>query len=273
MDGKICAMVRQTWYETAKKNLDQADRLRFYECVFEYEFNDIEPNETAPLAVRLLFDMVRDALDQDKNKARTRAEIARQNGALGGRPKSNETQQESEKPNRFSKNQSGFNGLPQHNTTIQNTTKNNISLSTNEDTHTFFDCCLLFFEKGVKDPLEEVNLFWNFYAAKGWKTGENDIVDRYALAKAWRPKDCSAALMKQRQDYALLLRMLGTDNLQYITDFRALHVDKSAGTVDICVANADTARLIDSAQKVLAEWIPKRATGENYTLTYSIPQE
>lgn len=265
--------MRQTWYETAKKNLDQSDRLRFYECVFEYEFFDQEPTQNAPLAVRLMFDMVRDTIDADKLKAKNRGDIARANGALGGRPKSNQTQQNEQKPNRLEKNPNGYFGLALHNTTEQNTTKQN-NLSSNEDTHTFFDCCLLFFEKGVKEPIEEGNLFWNYYTAKGWQISEGQPVkDRYALAKAWRPKDLSAALMKRRQDYALLLRMMGTDNLRFIADFVACDVNKKNACVNICVTNADTAGEIDKATKALSEWLPKTENGDRYSLTYSVPAE
>lgn len=273
MESKICAIMRQTWYETAKKNLDQADRLRFYECVFEYEFFDQLPTENAPLAVRLMFDMVRDTIDSDKAKAKNRAETARANGALGGRPAYNKTQQGEPKPSGLNENPVGFNGLPLHNTTKQNTTKNNKSLS-NEDTHTFFDCCLLFFERGVKDPLAEVNLFWNYYAAKGWQISEGQpIIDRYALAKAWRPKDVSAALMKRRQDYALLLRMIGSDDISLISNFSYCNVNKTASAVTIGVTKEETAHTIDKYLDALAEWLPKDTKGQRYSLTYQVALE
>lgn len=274
MESKICAIMRQTWYETAKKNLDQADRLRFYECVFEYEFFDQLPTENAPLAVRLMFDMVRDTIDSDKAKAKNRAETARANGALGGRPSCNNTKQGETKPRGLNENPIGLNGLPLHNTTKQNTTKNNNSVS-NEDTHTFFDCCLLFFERGVKDAIAECDLFWNYYTAKGWQIAEGQpIHDRYALAKAWRPKDLSLAVMKRRQDYALLLRMIGGDDLSLIRDFSYCNINKSAAWVTIGVASEETALKLDKFSDALAEWLPKDAKGQRYNLTYQVaPQD
>lgn len=135
MDAKLCALIRQTWYEAAKRNLSDAERLSFYEVCFAYEFTGVEPTrQSCPYSsVLLMFDMVKVDLTKDKEKAMKIAERNRANGSLGGRPirrstESNNTQQNitnPEKPNETQKNPAVLSGLPLHNTTQHYTTQHN----------------------------------------------------------------------------------------------------------------------------------------------------
>ena len=273
MKGKICALIRQTWYETAKKNLQPADRLRFYEMCLEYEFNQVEPDEDAPFGARLLFDMVRADLDGDMERAKAKAERSRENGRLGGRPKLSEvdTKEENpEKPSRLLQNPL----YTVHNNTEQNRTKE--TDVENEDTHMFFGVCLDFFERGCSDPHGEANKFWNYYAAMGWKTkGGGEIVDRMALARAWRLADCSKAAMRNRVDWAKALHLAGAIEPCLISEF--VKINKNAGTekVTITFETQTPAMIFENkyVQKIASRWLPVKADGRFYYLEYTVLQK
>lgn len=135
MATKLCALMRQTWYESAKKHLTDLERLAFYEACFLYEFTGELPTESTCKygSVLLMFDMVKNDLQQDREKAERIAERNAMNGAKGGRPrKVNETLQEDEnptKPNETQKNPAVFTRNPIHYTTLHNTTTAASSLS------------------------------------------------------------------------------------------------------------------------------------------------
>ena len=89
IEGKMCAMIRQTWYETAKAHMSDMARLAFYEACFDYEFTGEVPttNTCKHGDVLMMFDMVKDTLKADIEKAERIAERNRINGRRGGRPK------------------------------------------------------------------------------------------------------------------------------------------------------------------------------------------
>lgn len=128
MDVKYCALIRQTWFESAKRHLTDLERLAFYEACFTYEFTGEIPTENTCKygSVLLMFDMVKNDLKNDREKAERIAERNAINGAKGGRPrKDNETQQfikNPEKPNETQNNPEGTQSNPIHYTTLQNTT-------------------------------------------------------------------------------------------------------------------------------------------------------
>lgn len=280
MENKICALIRQTWYETAKKNLQPADRLRFYELCFEYEFNGMVPDEDAPFGAKLLFDMVRHDIESDKAKALARAERARRNGANGGRPPkvpdmaseqvttSNTTSETQQNPVGYTKS------LYIDNNTQHNTTMHSESVD-NEDTHTFFAVCLNFFERGCSQPVEEANTFWGYYESLGWKTKNGgDIVDRLALARAWRLRDCSKAAMRNRMAYADLMHKADPVEVFLIQDFVSMVRDAASETVKIVFEEQRSILVLEHKyMPALRQWIPRKADGSNYELTYSYIQQ
>lgn len=267
MQDKICALIRQTWYETAKKNMQAGERLRFYEMCLEYEFNDVLPDDDAPFAARLLFDMVRADIDADKIKAKARAERSRRNGAAGGRPKVTPINNGEENP----ENPVGYLKPDNTNTSTQQTPEHNKRESfDSEDAHLFFNVALLFFEKGCSSPCEEANTFWHYYEAMGWKTkGGGDIVDRLALAKAWRLSDCSRQAMRNRAPYADLMHKANPVETVLLADFVSMVRDASAETVEIVFQERATAILLDKKyMPALKQWIPRRDDGSPYALKY-----
>ena len=272
MKDKICALIRQTWYETAKKNLQSSERLRFYEMCFEYEFSDVLPDDDAPFAARLLFDMVRSDIDGDKAKAKDRAERARANGRSGGRPK-NVTSVNNDDQN--PENPLGYKKPVYTNTSTLQVPKHNMKESDDsEDAHMLFNVTLLFFEKGCSDPCAEANTFWHYYEAMGWKTkGGGDIVDRLALAKAWRLSDCSRQSMRSRAPYADLMHKANPVELSLLQDFVSMKRDAGSESVEITFKQRASAILLDQKyMPALKQWIPRKADGSPYTLSYKALQ-
>lgn len=275
MKDKICAMIRQTWYETAKHNLTAADRLRFYEICLEYEFYGNLPDEDAPFAARLLFDMVRADIDADKERANARAERARHNGMFGGRPRVAVNVTEVNKTEDNPVGYSETDTKPIYNNNIQyNTVQNKKSERENEDTHTLFSIALLFFEKGCAAPVPEAEKFWNYYAAMGWKTkGGGEIVDRFALARAWKLPDCSRALMRRRAPYADLMHKAHPTELCLLSDYVEMVRDADAQTVCLTFTDQATCMLLDHRyMPALKSWIPVKDDGSPFELSYKALQ-
>lgn len=128
MAAKYCALMRQTWFESAKRHLTDMERLAFYEACFVYEFTGEVPTENTCKygSVLLMFDMVKNDLSNDREKAERIAERNAINGLRGGRPrKSNETPQTDEnpeKPSETQRNPEETQSNPIHYTTLHNTT-------------------------------------------------------------------------------------------------------------------------------------------------------
>ena len=263
---KICALLRQTWYETAKRNLKPEERLRFYETIFEYEFEDMAPAEDLPFGARLLFDMVKDDIDSDKERAQERRARARENGSKGGRPivtVGNTAENNPKKP-------AGLSGFL--NTVQYNTVPNKTGQECSEDSHTRFLIALDFFERGCSAPLDELEKFWGYYASLGWKTKTGaDIVDRLALARAWRLADCSAASMKRRAPWVDLLRKSGAVELKLIGDFVDIKRNATKNTLEITLIEQSTAILFDNTYlPKLLQWIPKDQNGKRFNVVYKV---
>lgn len=125
---KYCALIRQTWFETAKKHMTDLERLAFYEACFVYEFTGELPSEKTCKysSVLMMFDMVKLDLQNDKEKAEKIAERNANNGRLGGRPKKvydNLPEDENPaKPNKTQQNPVGNFGLALDNIQLHNTT-------------------------------------------------------------------------------------------------------------------------------------------------------
>lgn len=273
MNSKICALIRQTWYETAKRNLKPEERLRFYEMCLEFEFFGTEPEPDAPFSARLLFDMVRNDLEGDKEKAAARAERNRQNGSRGGRPKVTLINTDEENPQK----PSGFFGNPNNTTytnTQHNTTKETDVSNDTEDTHTKFCVCLNFFERGCAHPVDEAAKFWNYYEALGWKTsGGGVVVDRVALAKAWRLPDISKAAVRARLPYANMLHRADATEFALISDFVSFTRNNSKKAVQIGLLRQETAILLDTKYlAALKPEIPIDEDGKPFALEYVIAQ-
>ena len=124
---KMCALMRQTWFESARAHLTDMERLTFYEACFAYEFTGEVPSPSTCKysSVLLMFDMVKNDLAADREKAEKLAERARENGRQGGRPRLNRTLQNEKTQSvleETQKNPVGLNSSSLHYTTQHNTT-------------------------------------------------------------------------------------------------------------------------------------------------------
>ena len=128
MAGKMCALIRQTWYESARDHLTDLERLSFYEACFNFEFTGEIPtaNTCRYSSVLLLFDMVKEDLRKDREKAENIAARARENGKYGGRPKKCNGELQDEETQSVSvgleNNPGGKSSSSLHYTTLHNTT-------------------------------------------------------------------------------------------------------------------------------------------------------
>lgn len=127
--------MRQTWFESAQRHLTDMERLAFYEACFTYEFTGELPSEKTCKygSVLLMFDMVKNDLQNDREKAERIAERNAINGQKGGRPRKDygtlQNNENPEKPRETQRNPAVLDGNPIHYTTQHNTTTAASSLS------------------------------------------------------------------------------------------------------------------------------------------------
>lgn len=279
-EDKQCAFVRWTWYETAKTHLNDEERLTLYETIFAYQFEDKDPGADLPPMVAMLFDIIRPTLTSDRDKMRHRREVAQQNGVLGGRPRTNKNLQEMSKPSWINENPVGYSGLPIYNIQDANTiAKDNVSVQgseiNTEDTQTKFLVTVEFFLMGVEDPIEEGRLFWSYYDARGWVTGDGQkIKNIVALAKTWHPKTLLAAAAKRRQPLRSLFKLLEMPDFSLFERLLAVEIDRSTSVVSLFVRTLEDAQYVDDRHRVcLSKWVKSAdGRGENYVLDYHYPE-
>lgn len=254
---KRCALIRQTWYEAAKKRMKDGARLAFYETCFEYEFYGREPEEElfAHDDAMLMFEMVRDDLSRDMVKAENIAMRNRRNGMLGGRPPKGSNNAvnpvENDKPKETQENPKNPDGNFGPSTTLHYTTLHNnkeVSLSVKKQMHRhkdtdkydFFRCLFIFFYSGAVDPAAEALKFYNYYEARDWQVGRGQPVkNKVALAKTWEIKDVNPGLISSRQMYAGLIEAIDPDELELINDFVAMIKDDKQKTITIRCKNGN----------------------------------
>lgn len=132
---KYCALMRETWFDSARKHMSDLERLAFYEVCFTYEFTGEVPSASSCKypSVLMMFDMVKEDLKNDREKAERIAERNANNGKLGGRPpkvyNNLPPDENPTKPNETQRNPVGESGLPLHYTTLHNTTMQQAAMS------------------------------------------------------------------------------------------------------------------------------------------------
>lgn len=260
MDTKRCALMRQTWYDAAKKRMKEGERLAFYEMCFEYEFYGKLPEEELFNfdGALLLFEVVKDALDADRTKADNIALRNRRNGILGGRPRKSDQESSavsgnlsnSTNPAKPSQNPENPGGLFGVSTTLHYTTqqdkspKGSLSMRrrkrhTDMETYERFCVMFVFFCAGAIDPAAETDLFYNYYGARDWKASGGVIIkDRVKLAQTWTIKDANPGLIAARDIYSGLIRAIDPEEPELLCDFVAMVKDDAAKHVTIRMRNS-----------------------------------
>lgn len=267
-DDKACAFIRRIWWETARQHLSDSERLCLYETILARQFGGDMPGPLPPM-VAMLFDLIRPVLDADRAKMDRRAEVARRNGALGGRPEINKSFQEVTKPSGLNENPVGFFGLANTmSNTNTNTKRQNVCVprteidnagngQEEEDTHTKFLVCLEFYLAGVTDPVEEGKLFWAYYEARGWKTSNGQpIANVLALAKAWHPKTLNNTLAKRRLGLRSFFEGLEMPAFSLFERISAVEIDNPTQTVYLFVkTKMDAVFLETNLIDFLSRWV------------------
>lgn len=270
MENKICALFRQSWYEVAKKHLNDAERLQLYEAAFCYEFYEQEPSGL-PVHLSVIFDMIRDDIDADRAKIIERRERNRLNGAKGGRPASNKTKQETTESNTNPNNPDGYSGVSYTNT---NTSTNNILSLQKESNEKIekYKIFLCFFEKGIVNYSAEYDRFIAYYTARGWKDkAGNAIENKSALAKLWESKGTSEQTASSRAYYISLLKSTKTHSLPLISDFLGCIIAQDSREVIIRYKTKEAAILFDNeVAPSIMRFIPRDDQDKPYRLSYQV---
>lgn len=258
---KTCAFFRRQWWDTAKAHLNDSERLTLYESVFSFQFDGEVSTETLSPMVAMLFDLIRPTLAADREKMQRRAETARANGMAGGRPRVVSIDQNVTKPSGLNENPVGFFGLANTMSNMQDTIANsNLCVQAteiNEDRHTKFLVCIEFFLMGVADPVEEGQLFWNYYDARGWVAGDGQpIKNVLSLAKSWRPKNLLVAKAKKRLPFRSLFKLLEMPDFSLFERLLSCEVDGSTSSVFLFVKTKEDAEYLETRHiDLLSRWV------------------
>lgn len=277
-EDKTCAFFRRQWWDTAKAHLNDSERLTLYESVFSFQFDGEVSTETLPPMVAMLFDLIKPTLAADREKMQRRAETARANGAQGGRPKIIAIEQEVTKPSGLNENPVGFFGLANTMFNMQDTKTNNNVCPKDaredrnfEDRHTKFLVCVEFYLMGVADPVEEGQLFWSYYDARGWVAGDGQpIKNVLSLAKSWRPKNLLVATAKKRLPFRSLFKMLEMPDFSLFERLLACEIDNPTSSVILFVrTKADVEYLETRYLDLFGRWVKTcDGRGEKWGLIY-----
>lgn len=194
MATKICALIRQTWFESAQRHLTDMERLAFYECCFRYEFTGEVPTESTCKYgnVLLMFDMVKNDLQNDREKAERIAERNAINGARGGRPRKDynslQQQENPEKPSETQNNPAVFSRNPIHYTTLQNNTMQQAAIGSGSGLD------LVFFDEQLWPRLNRSGKFNSRHRAccakwKGYSSRKKAAIARAVLSDLFAGSD------------------------------------------------------------------------------------
>lgn len=166
--------------------LNDAEKGRLFDAMLLYaetgEQPDFKGNE------RYIWPTAKQAIDRAAQKVDT----LRRNGTKGGRPpKPNETKENQEKPNETKENQTkAYNDKDKEKEKIE--IKENPLKGGKEKTLTRFsppsvdEVAIYCRERGNRINAQQ---FVDFYAAKGWKIGQNTMKDWKAAVRTWEQRD------------------------------------------------------------------------------------
>lgn len=183
--------------------LNDAERGRLFTAMLEYaktgEVIEFKGNE------RYTWPIAKQGIDQAAQKAET----LRQNGNKGGRPsKAEETKENQTEPNETKENQTKAN--ESLNVNDKDNIKENSLKGVKEKRERFSPPSVDEVAAYCKERGNSVNAqtFVDFYAAKGWKVGQNPMKDWKACVRTWEQRDNYGGTTPQRprlvraQDYA-----------------------------------------------------------------------
>ena len=225
------AMFREEWLDKARQLLpNPADRAEFYECMMCKAFGREIQQPTNPI-VLAMYTMAEGAIAADiakyERKCERNRENARQRFATSGtqslpvaatgtqslpvaatgtqsQPVAATGTQSQPLDTSISTSTSTSTSPSTSTSTSTSTTSlsNEVGKSNSEEKERFFVYMSLF-SRGVMNLQQEVDAFWNYYAALGWKNNKGaPIVSKPAAAAMWRVKNDTAISTPEREIWA-----------------------------------------------------------------------
>lgn len=172
------ALINREWYESAKGVLGARDLSCVVIAAIEYVLYG-DTGMTLQDSAKVVFAMIRPALDSDIAKYRERCARNAAN-ARSGRERVVASGSQSQ--------QVGATTTTTTTTTPTTTTTTTPSLSPDEQRQRErFIIYGYFWSVGSGDPMAEMNAFWDYYEALGWKNNKGAvIVSKQSAARMWR---------------------------------------------------------------------------------------
>lgn len=172
------ALINKEWYESAASVLEGRKLAQLVLYAVQYVLYGISP-ETEDQMIKVVFAMIRPALDSDIAKYRERCARNAAN-ARSGRERVVASGTQSQ--------QVGANTTTTPTTTTTSTTTTKTSLSDEEKRNRErFEIFGYFWSVGSADPKAELNAFWDYYESLGWKNNKGAVImSKIAAARMWR---------------------------------------------------------------------------------------
>lgn len=172
------ALINKEWYESAASVLEGRKLALLVLYAVQYVLYGILP-ETEDQVIRVVFTMIKPALDSDIAKYRERCARNAENAKRGReRVVASGTQSQQVGANTTT--------TPTTTPTTTTTTTPSISNADNRDRERF-EIFGYFWSVGSSDPKAELDAFWDYYESLGWKNNKGAVIlSKIAAARMWR---------------------------------------------------------------------------------------
>lgn len=172
------ALINKEWYESAASVLEGRKLAQLVLYAVQYVLYGISP-ETEDQMIRVVFAMIRPALDSDIVKYRERCARNAAN-ARSGRERVGASGTQSQ--------QVGANTTTTSTSTTTTTSTSTQSISDEERRNRErFEIYGYFWSIGSADPKAELDAFWDYYESLGWKNNKGAVIcSKLAAARMWR---------------------------------------------------------------------------------------
>ena len=192
------ALINREWYESAASVLESRELAQLVLYAVQYVLYGISP-ETEGQMIKVVFAMIRPALDSDITKYRERCARNAAN-ARSGRQRVAASGTQSQ--------QVGANTTTTSTTTSTTTTSISDEERKNRERFEIFG---YFWSVGSSDPKAELDAFWDYYESLGWKNNKGAVIlSKIAAARMWRrqfetkePREGAQAWYKAAKECAI----------------------------------------------------------------------
>lgn len=197
------ALINKEWYESAASVLEGRKLAILVLYAVQYVLYGILP-ETEDQVIKVVFTMIKPALDSDIAKYRERC-VRNAENAKRGRERVVASGTQSQ--------QVVANTTPTSTPTSTTTSTPTLSLSDEQQRkRDRFEIFGYFWSIGSSSPMQEMEAFWDYYESLGWKNNKGAvIVSKIAAARMWRrqfetktPPDGSIAWFKAVKECSII---------------------------------------------------------------------